>query len=729
MSVLPTREQVPQLVRGATLPRGRPAAASAGGMTGRDFFRILRKRKWLIIFSVISWLVIAAAATLLWLLYAPLWKATALVGVNPPQASGLGPVNPLVGRDIMDRLTTSQAQLVKREPILQRVLESGEIRKTEWHRRTKPEDAIKTLSEDISVSPVPTTHYIQLSMMGLNRDDLPVIVNEVAKAFLGYVNEKASTDWQEEISKLQVERRSLADQRDRLRTQAKRTVDEADVPKLGERRRALLTRLQILTNRRTELEIDQAAAQESVRMIRETAAQEGLANSPEVDRLVEADPSMRSLRATEMNLITRLENLRRRFGDRHREVQSLEATLVSIRKRIAGEDEKLRALQARLVVQFRESELARVTAQLLQVREKYNEADTDAREVQEILAAVEEFTTAQESLEEAIGRIDARLVDLRVIARRQQLVWLASPASRPREPSMPQWKIMMPLGAFLGIVLGLGLAFLLEFIDTSIKGPSDIARRVDLPLLGMVPHTDDMEEEIEDLRLAFMTNPNSLVGEAFRQIRTCLLFSGPAEQRRCLLVTSPLPEDGRTTVTMNLAAAMSSGGRKVLVVDANFRQPMIRSLYPDCGEAGLSSALVEQSNWSDLVHQAEPDLFVMSAGPLPPNPAELLGSDQMRQIIAEMAEQYDQVIFDGAPCLVVADSPILSTAVDGVVLVVRAGTNTYGIVQRTRDMLARVGARVLGVVLNGVRTTAGGYLRQSYNTFYEYHEQSQLPEK
>ena len=119
----------------------------------------------------------------------------------------------------------------------------------------------------------------------------------------------------------------------------------------------------------------------------------------------------------------------------------------------------------------------------------------------------------------------------------------------------------------------------------------------------------------------------------------------------------------------------------------------------------------------------------MSAGPLPPNPAELLGSVSMRSFIDEATSQYDQVIFDGPPCLVVADPLSLSTLVDGVVLVVRAGANTFGIVQRVRDMFLRVGAHVIGVVLNGVRVVAGGYLRKYYETFYEYREQPQLPSR
>jgi len=285
---------------------------------------------------------------------------------------------------------------------------------------------------------------------------------------------------------------------------------------------------------------------------------------------------------------------------------------------------------------------------------------------------------------------------------------------------------MMPVGVLLGLVVGVGLAFLLEFIDTSIKNPSDVSKRLELPMLGFVPHVNDLDEDIEEVRLVFMSNPHSVIGESFRQIRTCVQFSGPAEQLQSLLVTSAQPADGRTTVAMNLAAAFARNGSNVLVVDANFRQPAMERLFRQCTNTGLSNALVSQGLWSDHVVEIEPNLSVLPAGPLPPNPAELLGSETMRQLMSETTASYDYVIIDGPPCLLVTDAAVIASIVDGTVLTVKAATNTFGAVQRTRDILNRVNAHVLGVVLNGIRVTAGGYLRDNYRTFYEYHEQTQL---
>jgi capsular exopolysaccharide synthesis family protein len=297
----------------------------------------------------------------------------------------------------------------------------------------------------------------------------------------------------------------------------------------------------------------------------------------------------------------------------------------------------------------------------------------------------------------------------------------------PVEPSFPKLAIMIPLGVLLGLVSGIGLAVLLEFVDTSIRRPSDVAQKLDIPLLGIIPHADDVEDDFEDVRTALLTHRDSLMGETFRQIRTNLQFSGPTQQHKTLLITSASPEDGRTTVAVNLAVAVANAGSKVLLIDANFRQPAIAELFPQAPEGGLSSALVEQAHWQESVAEVEPNLHVMGAGPLPPNPAELLGSQRMAALLQEVGSQYDQVIIDGAPCLVVTDSVILSRSVDAVLLVLRAGVNTHGVASKVRGMLRTVDAHVVGAVLNSVRAMAGGYLRKNYDAYYDYQEAPKLP--
>ena len=733
MTGLPTRDQTPQIAGepGARRGPGRAASSARGGVSGHDVIRILRRRKWLLGLSIVIGGAIAFVSTLLWSRYAPIYTASAIIGVNPPSTSPLTGTEQLYGAADMERIKNSHVQLVKRLSVLQRAAETEKLRNTAWFRQDPP-NVVSRLMKKIDVRSVRQTSHIRISMTGAasrprDRTDLAEIATAVAEAFVTEARQAATQDRFETIQGLDDERKGLARKleaaRAEMETIRKTSVDVLD---MQEQQGTLNATLTALNRQRTELELTRDQAQSDLAIIRELGDAERACLAPVVAAL-QQDPHLPVLRSTEVSYANELDSASRKFGQRHRTVREYTARLANLRATIAQkEKEVIDGTVGRMIERYKNQKRA-AEARLVEVGERIKETKRQIRAVQAELARLAQLSARETGLVQNITRIENRLLELRLQRRREQPVYLAGAAEIPDEPSMPKWSIMMPLGVLLGLSLGMGLTFLLEFMDTSIQTPSDITRRVDLPLLGMVPHTADVEDEAEDLRAAFRGPPGSLISESFRQIRTSLLFSGPIERRRSVLVTSALPRDGRTAVTVNLAAAMARGGRKVLVVDANFRQPAMRGLFAPDQDGGLSNALTGQAHWRDLVREVEPGLSVLPAGPLPPNPAELLGSRQMRDLIRQMLEPYDQVLFDGAPCLVVTDACILATQVDSVILVARAGVNTYGIVQRARDLLSRVGAHFLGAVLNGVRVTAGGYLRKNYETFYQYGGQPPTP--
>ncbi len=729
MSVIPTREQAPQIVRpGAGMQRKPAQGPGAGGpaITGKDIWRIIRKRIWLILISIAISTASSIVIFILWNNFAPFYTAEAYLKVRPPKTSELRSYSVLPGRDIMDRLIMSQAQMVTTEQVLQAAIRDDRIQRTVWYQKNR-KGVVNRLKGELGVAPIPKTDLIKITMTGRQGAELAEIINVVAGKYIDQVKKDYNAESMIRIGIFEDEKRELQKQLDTIRKNAEKELSDTDIPDLQDRRNTLTIRLQSLSERLMQMEFLKASADAAVATVEEQKSTGTLAQSPEVLSAIENDGTVRSLKTAEENMTIELDNVLRKFGPKHRTVLDIETRLASIRERISQREKAVAEVQMQVLFQARNAEKAGITSQLLEIRESYNLASKQARDVQDNLKKLEELEGRRKDVVKHMNTIDSALIDMRLLVKGDAPVWLGRMAAVPEDPSMPKLQLLLPAGFALGVFIGFGLAFLLEFMDTSIKSPSDIFSRIDLPMLGMVPHIEDIEEEVEDIRLAFSSNPTSLIGEAFRQIRTCLLFSGPSNQRRSLLVTSPLPEDGRTTIAMNLAAAVAHDNKKVLVIDSNFRQPAISKLFPNPAEGGLSSVLVGQANWRDIAYSVDNNLFVLQAGPLPPNPAELLGSNQMRKMIAEMGEVYDQIIFDGAPCLVVTDSAILSTLVDNVLLVVRAGSNTHGIVQRTRDTLMRVGAHILGVVLNGVRVTAGGYLRKNYETFYEYSGMSQLP--
>jgi len=736
MSMIPTRDQPPRLAG----PGPRPSLPGPGGMSKgmspKDLLRIVRRHKWLILLTFIVVVGITVAGTFLWQEWAPFYTAEALLRVSPPAETLMTAGRaPIPGKDIIERYKRSQAALAKNQAVLESAAKDARITGKTWYQKHKSKIE-KELDDEITVSVVPDTEFIALRMTGTNRTELADIVNAVGYSFVKWAGKGTRREHQNKISRLQGEKTALRSQLTRVITKKATMVGASAAAALQHRMNLVGMKLQQLTTQMSVAEIEQSEAKAAREALTGTGRLEPSENF-QVQQALDFDPSLRALTLRETELKTQLDNARRKYGDKHRQVQNIRGWIAGAQGQIAERREEIIVAQSQMIAQQREMMLAIANRKVADLVDRITGAKAEARDLEEQLGRIESLTQEARYLEDSLRAIDSRILDLKVLTRSADTsapgqedaelgpVSMAQLAILPAEIAWPKWKVMLPLGAAIGLFLGLGLAFLIEFADTSIKSPSDLATRVDLPLLGMVPFGDDMEEEVEDFRKVTLQAPQSPASEAFRQIRTNLLYSGPAERRRSLLVTSAAPEDGRTTVVMNLAISMAQAGRRVLVVDANFRQPTIAEMYPAAAPSGLSSALVGEGSWHEAVTPTEvPNLSVLTAGPLPPNPAELLGSDNMAQLISDMTGEFDQVIFDGAPTLLVADATVLATQVDGVILVVRAGVNSAGIVQRASAQLHRVGAHVLGAVLQGVRTTAGGYLRKNYETYYEYHQQA-----
>jgi capsular exopolysaccharide synthesis family protein len=302
-----------------------------------------------------------------------------------------------------------------------------------------------------------------------------------------------------------------------------------------------------------------------------------------------------------------------------------------------------------------------------------------------------------------------------------QLVW-AGPVPTPDTRSFPKLPITMSVAIAVGLLLSLGIAFLREMLDTTVRSPRDIARVGQMNLLGMIPHDeDDPQSDGTPLPMVIFQAPHSMMAEQFRQVRTRLQHAASLDTTRSILVTSPEPGDGKSTVAVNLAAGLALNGRRILLVDSNFRRPELHNIFSFGNDAGFSNVLASLDNFENAIHQTPvPNLDVLTSGAKPANATELMESQLLVDFIERALEEYDHVIFDSGPMLFVSETVALAPRVDGVVTVVRARSNTRGLLQRMRDGLRQLKAEHLGVVLNGVRSQGGGYYGRNIKTYYEY---------
>jgi len=322
---------------------------------------------------------------------------------------------------------------------------------------------------------------------------------------------------------------------------------------------------------------------------------------------------------------------------------------------------------------------------------------------------------------------------------RSSNIRIVDPALVPTAPSRPQKSRNIMLALLVGLVGGIGLAIFREYLDNTVKSPDDIEALTGLPSLAVVPSVPEMngvQGRLSRLSgeapapggtnprvelLSYM-QPKSQISEAFRALRTSLLLSQADHPPQVILVTSALPREGKTTAAVNLAVTLAQLGDRTLILDSDLRKPGIRrALNLTVGkDAGLSSYLAGVCGLDDVMspHPTISNLTALTTGPVPPSPADLLSSHRMREAIADLRRRFKFIVIDSPPIMAATDAVILSALTDGVLLVVRSGTTPKEAFTRSRDLLAAVKCRLLGVVLNAVDSKAPDYY-YSYR-YYPY---------
>jgi len=301
----------------------------------------------------------------------------------------------------------------------------------------------------------------------------------------------------------------------------------------------------------------------------------------------------------------------------------------------------------------------------------------------------------------------------------------------PDAPYLPRKAADLALAFGIGLILAIGLAFLMEYMDNTLKTPDDVEASIGLPSLGVIPTIAKpaqaqkflaAKNSEEDNGSTALLNANELrfrVWESYRSLRTSILLSNSGKPPRTILVTSSVPGEGKTTTVANIGIVLAQTGARTLLVDLDMRKPSLDDKFNCTGEKGISSYLSGNSDLSSLIRPtAYPNLFILPAGFRPPNPAELIGSEKMELGLKLLSDYFKYIVVDSPPVLAVTDALVLSPKVDGVVLVVQGGSTSKDVVRRAGGHLLGVGARILGAVINNVNMDAPEYVHY-YRHYYD----------
>jgi tyrosine-protein kinase Etk/Wzc len=378
-----------------------------------------------------------------------------------------------------------------------------------------------------------------------------------------------------------------------------------------------------------------------------------------------------------------------------------------------------------------EVEVKALTAKAEALKDVMQNMDSDLERLPQQTLVLARLTRDRELNEKLYLMLNEKYEESRISeAGKSAGVQIVDAAKPPQLPVRPRTKLNILLGIIFGLGLGVGIAFLLEFLDDTVKTGDDI-ERFGLTLLGTIPlvHTDQIIRRLKkqgkrftdadlhrvESKMITRFSPKSPVSEAYRSLRTNIQFADIDRPKRVILMTSTTSKEGKSTTAVNLAVTLAQTGSRVLIVDSDLRRPSVHNFFSMDKTYGLTNVLIGSLTLDEVTKPTEVDnMFVITAGDIPPNPAELVASERMRQFIETVSTLYDFVILDSPPVVAVTDAAVLATRVDGVIMVVSSGTVSKKELMRAIGLIKNVRSSVLGIVLNGLD------IKKIYGSYYYY---------
>jgi len=613
---------------------------------------------------------------------------------------------------------------VKRESLLKQVLDR--IRGVFQYKKTRDLEPWERLRGRVRVVPDPASNIVGIRVSGGDSKQVAQIANAVAEAFVAFgrsLRERGDVKTYRELArqlkdqrgKLEAAQQALRDFRDEVGI-VELNLAAADTAVMQEFQRLKQEYAQVQRRRKTMAEAMALAE----RLQREGKDPEALLAVPAIrerpdvtslqQRLVDTDIEMQLASKTLGPKHTRIIALREQLKTLRNQ---LHAALLKAVRSLADEYTMVVASERALKAEY-DREAARVE-KLGKISDRYRQLQSDVE------LEKKAFDTIREQL---------KSIDIRMAAEPVTNIKLIEEAAEPRSPVGPDKRRAVFVGILLGLALGLVAAYILEYLDDTVKTPDDLENRLHLAPLGHLPDIQtvaDGREGFIELATHTLVFPLSSTTEAFRAVRTNIYFSGERGHMKSLLVTSAAPGDGKTSFAANLAITVAQDRRRVLVVDADLRRPMLHHAFGLEREPGLSNVLAEGVPFEEAVQRMPEtesgsldNLHLLPAGSQSPNPAELIGGESMAALMAHVREAYDLVIYDSCPILLVADAALLAAGCDGVVLITKVGRSRREAVRRARRQLEAVGAKIIGAVLNGVGPKALRGHRYGYYYGYGY---------
>lgn len=678
---------------------------------------VIRKRKWTI--GACLGLTLLLAST--YCIFATRrYEATVRVVINPDSSNPLGiamgdAMNPFVDSSLMQE---TQVRIMQSDTVAWDVIRQLRLDKKPEFASRKPEeqsDVLENISparrhailemfhRRLKVASVPKTALVELHFRCKDPKLAVDIVNATANAYLErnfrahYNANMQVSDW---LTK------QLDDLNKKVESSQQQVVDfqkKNGIIGTDETHNIVITQLDEMNR--------QLAGAQSERIVREARYRQALSDDPEVIAEIAPSATLQLLRGQQADLKDQYAQLNTAYGKNYPRVEQLRAQLSQVETSLQKEVVNTRRrLESEFEATLKAEKLAMGEVEnIKQQAYKLNEAGV------EYLILKREGDATRDLYQDLMKKLNEAGI---IAGLNSTNVNIVDTAETPVVPAEPLVGLSLLIAFMLGSAGGVGMAFLLESLDTTISSPETAELLAKMPVLSVVPHirlrgrngSKPLEKSERDKPLV-LVRPQSAFAESFRELRTALLLSAPGKAPKVVVITSSVPAEGKTTIAINLAVALAQSQKRVLLVDADMRGSSIEGRLGIVKSNGLSQCLTGGAEFENIVVPIPelPTLHFLPAGVPPPSPAELLGSDQMRALIEQWRTKYDHVVLDAPPAIGLTDAVVLTTMSDAVLVVVRCGITRRQTISRTRDLLAQVNAHTAGLVVNDIELSSSDY--------------------
>ncbi|MCU1306566.1 MAG: capsular exopolysaccharide family [Acidobacteriaceae bacterium] len=705
-----------------------------------DYYRILLKQKSVIIASV---LIVVTLVTIATFRMTPLYEASARIAISKEDSGDNLRINNQGGEtdysfDYNIELDT-QAKIIQSDTLALRVIDdlhlgqdrslanavvntalprSEKLSSAEIRKETQ---ALGVWHGSLAVNKIPRTRMIEIRYTSPDPKLAAQVVNTLASVYIEnnyrarYESTMQASEWlSKQLTDLQL--KVETSQAALVKYQRKNGIVGID-----EKQNTITSKLDQLNRELTTAEDDRLQKQANYQLL----SSSNLESIPELSQ----NGLIQRFREDEGALKKQLAQATSQFGPSYPKVIELNSQVTQIEVNIKNEIDRIASRKG--------SEYQAALSRENMLRGAFDAQKQEANLLNEKSIAYNALKHDADSNRQLYDGLLQKLKEAGINSGlKSSNVRIVDVARAPLSPAKPNIPNNIALGFLLGLVGGIALAFVLESLDNTVRTPEQVETLTSLPSLGMIPLSLDISSMKNsaktksillstaaqtDLRktsisLLAHARPKSEVAESYRALRTSILLSSIGSAPKVIMVTSALPQEGKTTTSINTAIVLAQKGGKVLLVDADMRRPSIHQTFELRNRSGLSTILTGSNTTEEVVVASPilPNLFVLPAGPPPPHPAELLGSEVMRNLLNSWRDQYDHIIVDTPPVLSVTDAVLLSVEMDTVLLVIRSAQTSKDALRRSRDVLNQVNAKVMGVVVNAIDL-------QSPDAYYYYY--------